>query len=89
MCHYLLLVHLFLLKLFSIDLLIFSDCAQNDCSFDDLEYTQSLMLFITVIIITLLTNQAVFDNISLVKIEARCMLALFLCFYCLPPPPRF
>ena len=84
MCHYLLLVHLFLLKLFLIDLLISSDCAQND-----FEYTQSLMLFITVIIIALLTNQAVFDNISLVKIEARRMLALFLCFYCVPPPPRF
>ena len=89
MCHYLLLVHLFLLKLFLIDLLISSDCAQNDCSFDDFEYTQSLMLFITVIIIALLTNQAVFDNISLVKIQARRMLALFLCFYCVPPPPRF
>ena len=89
MCHYLLLVHLFTLKLFLIDLLISSDCAQNDCSFDDFEYTQSLMLFVKVIIIALLTNQAVFDNISLVKIEARRMLALFLCFYCVPPPPRF
>ena len=37
----------------------------------------------------LLTNQAVFDDISLVKIEAGCMLALFLHIYCLPPPPRF
>ena len=39
--------------------------------------------------VALLTNQAVFDNISLVKIEARGMLALFLRFYCLPPPFRF
>ena len=39
--------------------------------------------------VALLTNQAVFDNISLVKIEARGMLALFLRFYCLPPPLRF
>ena len=37
----------------------------------------------------LLTNQAVFDNISLMKIEAHCMLALFLCFYFLLPPPQF
>ena len=35
--------------------------------------------------VALLTNQAVFDNISLVKIEAFCMLALFLRFICLPP----
>ena len=36
-----------------------------------------------------LTNQAVFDNISLVKTETSCMLALFLHHYCLPPSPRF
>ena len=35
--------------------------------------------------VALLTNQAVFDNISLVKIEAFCMFALFLCFICLLP----
>ena len=39
--------------------------------------------------VALLTNQAVFGNISLVKIEARYMLALFLHFCGLPPPPRF
>ena len=39
--------------------------------------------------VSLLTNQAVFDNISLVKTEASCMLALFLRRYCLPPSPRF
>ena len=38
--------------------------------------------------VALLTNQAAFDNISLVKIETRCMLALFLRFYCLFPPPQ-
>ena len=37
--------------------------------------------------VALLTNQAVFDNISLVKIEAFCMLDLFLRSICLPPPP--
>ena len=35
--------------------------------------------------VALLTNQAVFGNISLVKIEPFCMLALFLRFICLPP----
>ena len=30
--------------------------------------------------VALLTNQAVFDNISLVKVKARGMLAFFLCF---------
>ena len=35
--------------------------------------------------VALLTDQAIFDNISLVKIEAFCMLALFLRFICLPP----
>ena len=35
--------------------------------------------------VALLTNQAVFDNISLVKIEAFCMFALFLRFICLLP----
>ena len=39
--------------------------------------------------VPLLTNQAVFDNISLVKIDAHCMLSLFLRPYCLPPSPRF
>ena len=39
--------------------------------------------------VLLLSNQAVFDSISLVKIEARCMLALFLRPYCLSPSPRF
>ena len=34
-----------------------------------------LMIFNTLNYLSL-TNQAVFDNISLVKIEARCMLAL-------------
>ena len=34
--------------------------------------------------VALLTNQAVFDNMSLVKIEAFCLLALFLHFICLP-----
>ena len=38
--------------------------------------------------VALLTNRAVYDNTYLVKIEAPCMLALFLCFYCLHPPPR-
>ena len=38
--------------------------------------------------VALLTNQAMFDNISLVKIEARCM-PLFFRFYCLLAPPRF
>ena len=36
-----------------------------------------------------LTNQTVFDDMSLEKIEARCMMALFLRFYCLPRLPRF
>ena len=61
---------------------------KNDFSFDDFKYTQSLLLFV-IMTVALLTNQAVFDNISLAKIEARCMLALFLRFYCLPPPLRF
>ena len=39
--------------------------------------------------VALLTNQAVFDDISLMKIEAHRMLALFLRFYFPPPPPRF
>ena len=37
--------------------------------------------------VPLLTNQAVFNNISLVKIDAHCMLALFLRPYCLPHSP--
>ena len=46
------------------------------------------MIFNTLsMVVALLTNQAVFDNISFVKIEAFCMLALSLCFICLPPPP--
>ena len=36
--------------------------------------------------VTLLTNQAIFDNISLMKIEAYLIHPLFLCFYFLPPP---
>ena len=40
-------------------------------------------------VVALLTNQAVFDNVFFVKIEARCMFALFLSFCCVPPPPRF
>ena len=39
--------------------------------------------------VALLTNQAVFDNISLMKIDAHCILVLFLRFYFLPPPPQF
>ena len=39
--------------------------------------------------VPLLTNQAVFDNISLVKIKARCMLSLFIRPDCLPPSPQF
>ena len=38
--------------------------------------------------VALLTNRAMFDNISLVKTEARCM-PLFFRFYCLLAPPRF
>ena len=45
------------------------------------------MIFSTLsIVVALLTNQAVFGNISLVKIEAFCMLNLFLRSICLPPP---
>ena len=39
--------------------------------------------------VALLTNQAVFYNMSLLNNEARLILALFLRFYCLTPPPRF
>ena len=78
-------VHLILLKLFSIDLLIFFGM------FLILrEMIFRFMIFNTLTMtVALLTNQAVFDNISLMKIEAHCMLALFLRFYFLPPPPRF
>ena len=36
-----------------------------------------------------LTNEAVFANISLMKIEAHCMFSMFLHIYFLPPPPQF
>ena len=39
--------------------------------------------------VALVTNQSVFDNMSLAKIEAHCMHALFLSFYCVPPQPQF
>ena len=46
------------------------------------------MAIVIKLAVALLTNQAVYDNISLVKIEAPRMLALFLSFYRLRPPPR-
>ena len=49
----------------------------------------SIIIAIVIMAAALLTNQAVFDNVSLVKIEARCMLEVFLRCYCLPSPPRF
>ena len=48
---------------------------------------QVIIAIVIKLAVALLTNQAVYDNIYLVKIEAPCMLALFLCFYCLRPPP--
>ena len=58
-------VHPFPFKLFSIDHV--SDRAQ-------------MILLFVIMAVALLTNQAVFDNIYLLKIEARCMLAFFLRF---------
>ena len=47
------------------------------------------MIFDTLsVAVALLTNQAVFGNLSLVKIEAFCMLALLLHFICLPLPTK-
>ena len=57
-----------------------SDRARNDFLFVDFEYTQSLLL-LAIMAAALLTNQAVFDDISLMKIEASRMLGLFLRFF--------
>ena len=60
-------VHPFLLKLFSIDLLIFLACFWS-CTkwflFDDFWYIQSLLLF-AIMTVALLTNHTVLNNISL------------------------
>ena len=49
--------------------------------------TFSHYCYLVIMAVALLTNKAVFESISLVKIEARRMLALFLRFCCLHPHP--
>ena len=49
----------------------------------------SVVIAICLMAVPFLTNQAVFDNISSVKIDAYCMLSLFLRPYWLPHSPRF
>ena len=48
-----------------------------------------IFLRFVIMAVALLTNQAVFDNISLMKIEAHCMLSLLLRFYFLLLYPDF